>query len=134
MDLDLKFEDSFIILKKSDVVYVFSSYDSDPHTQSHYQLVTGQSSLVVYYAYENSRNFSFENLYQSSGVDRDKALSVLKSLIEMGIIKPPSNFPKNIKPYYSEFEKVLIEPLDQSIVANSDNGYKDIYDPFVRLT
>lgn len=134
MDLEIKLDNSYIILKKADVVYIFSSYDSDPNTESHYQTVTGESSLVVYFAYENLKDFSFDKLYFSTGVTKDKALSVFKALVEMGIIKLPSNFPKNIKSDYSEIKKVLIEPLDLSIAASNDNGYKDIYDPYVRLS
>ncbi len=134
MNLEIKFDDAYLILNKSDVVYVFTSHDSDSSDQSFYYTISGESSRVISYLYENNKGFSVEELSTKLSTTEGKILEVIKTLIEMRIISLPSNFPKNVKSDYSEIEKVIVEPQDLSIVASNDNKYKDIYNPFIRLT
>ncbi len=134
MNLEIKFDDSYLILNKSDVVYVFTSHDTDPYAQSIYYMITGESSRIISFLHENNIGFSVEELSTKLNTTDGKILAVIKSLIEMRIISLPSNFPKNVKSDYIEIEKVVVEPQDLSVAASNDNNYKDIYDPFIRLT
>jgi hypothetical protein len=134
VNLEIKFDDSYLILNKSDVVYVFTSHDTDPYAQSIYYMITGESSRIISFLHENNIGFSVEELSTKLNTTDGKILAVIKSLIEMRIISLPSNFPKNVKSDYIEIEKVVVEPQDLSVAASNDNNYKDIYDPFIRLT
>lgn len=134
MNLEIKFDDAYLILNKSDVVYVFTSHDTDPYAQSFYYMITGESSRIISFLHENNIGFSVEELSTKLNTTDGKILAVIKSLIEMRIISLPSNFPKNVKSDYIEIEKVVVEPQDLSVAASNDNNYKDIYDPFIRLT
>jgi hypothetical protein len=134
VNLEIKFDDAYLILNKSDVVYVFTSHDTDPYAQSFYYMITGESSRIISFLHENNIGFSVEELSTKLNTTDGKILAVIKSLIEMRIISLPSNFPKNVKSDYIEIEKVVVEPQDLSVAASNDNNYKDIYDPFIRLT
>jgi hypothetical protein len=134
VNLEIKFDDSYILLNKSDVVYVFTSHDTDPSAQSFYYTISGESSRVISFLYEYNTGFSVEELSTKLNTTNVKIFSVIKSLIEMRIISLPSNFPKNVKSDYSEIEKIVVEPQDFSVAASDDNNYKDIYDPFIRLS
>ena len=134
MNLEIKFDDAYLILNKSDVVYVFTSHDTDPYAQSFYYKITGESSRIISFLHKNNMGFIVEVLSTKLNTTDGKILAVIKSLIEMRIISLPSNFPKNVKSDYIEIEKVVVEPQDLSVAASNDNNYKDIYDPFIRLT
>ena len=134
MNLEIKFDESYLVLNKSDVVYVFTFNDTDPSAQSFYYTISGESSRVISFLHENNTGFSVEELSTKLNTTEGKILAVIKSLIEMRIISLPSNFPKNVKSDYSEIEKVVVESQDLSVAASNENNYKDIYDPFIRLT